>query len=127
VKRFLIVDDEPAIARLVEKVALGCGYAVSSTTSPETFMDMVVAQEPDAIALDLSMPGADGVELMRFLAASKSKAKILIISGFDPRVLETTADLGAALGLTIRGTLTKPVRAADLRAAIDSLDGGGAQ
>ena len=124
-RRFLIVDDEPAIARLIEKVAEGCGYAVVSTTSPEAFMDEVAAQEPDAIALDLSMPGVDGVELLRFLAAAKSRAKILIISGFDSRVLETTSDLGKALGLNICATLLKPVRVGDLRAAIVALEGGG--
>ena len=125
VGRFLIVDDEPAVCRLVEKVALRCGYEVSTTTSPDAFMDEVAAREPDAIALDLSMPGADGVELMRFLATAKCRAKILIISGFDERVLETTGDLGKALGLSVCGTLFKPMRIADLRAAIGALHAGG--
>lgn len=126
-KRFLIVDDEPAITRLISKVAAGCGYDVSATNSSETFMDDVVWQEPHAIALDLSMPGADGVELMRFLAAIKCKAKILVISGFDPRVLEASANLGREMGLRVCGALFKPVRVADLRAAIAALDTGGDQ
>jgi DNA-binding response OmpR family regulator len=121
-KRLLIVDDEPAMARLIQRVAKGCGYDVTVTHDAEDFMDAVVAREPDAIALDLSLPGADGVELLRFLGAAKCPAKILIISGFDARVLETTGRLGEARGLTIAGTLMKPVRAAELRAAIEGLD-----
>lgn len=85
-------------------------------------MDAVVACEPDAIALDLSLPGVDGVELLRFLATARCRAKILIISGFDARVLETSGRLGEARGLNIAGTLMKPVRAEHLRAAIQSLD-----
>lgn len=126
-KRFMIVDDEPAIGRLIARVAAASGYSVSSTTDPETFMDEVVWQEPHVIALDLSMPGVDGVELLRFLAAIKCKAKILVISGFDPRVLETSGTLGSALGLRICGTLSKPMRVADLREAIAALDTGGIQ
>ncbi|HEY0412616.1 MAG TPA: response regulator [Allosphingosinicella sp.] len=121
-KRLLIVDDEPAMARLIQRIAKGCGYDVTVTHDAEDFMDAVVAREPDAIALDLSLPGADGVELLRFLGAVKCRAKILIISGFDARVLETTGRLGEARGLNIAGTLMKPVRAAELRAAIEALD-----
>ena len=121
-KRILVVDDEPAIGRLVTKVAEECGYDVTAATNAETFMDELVTAEPYAVVLDLSMPGTDGVELLRFMAASKCRSKILIMSGFDQRVLETSADLGATLGLSIAGTITKPVRVADLRSRIKALE-----
>ena len=117
-KRLLIIDDDAAVARLVEKVAAGCGFAVSVTHDAESFMDALAASDPDLIILDLSLPASDGVELLRFLAASRCRTRILIISGFDPRVLETSGKLGAALGLNIAGTIAKPVRVAELRAAI---------
>jgi CheY-like chemotaxis protein len=120
-KRFLIVDDEPAIGRFVQHVARECGYDAIVTGEPEAFMDEVASKEPDAISLDLAMPSADGIELLRFLATAKCRAGILLISGFDERVLETAGELGAALGLRICGTLTKPVRAADLRSAIQRI------
>jgi DNA-binding response OmpR family regulator len=121
-KRLLIVDDEPAMARLIQRIAKSCGYEVTVTHDSEDFMDALVTGEPDAIALDLSLPDVDGVELLRFLATIKCRAKILIISGFDARVLETSGRLGEARGLNIVGTLMKPVRAAELRAAIEALD-----
>jgi len=120
-KRLLIIDDEPAIARLVQKVAEGCGYAVTATNDSDQFLAELVANSPDAIVLDLSLPGVDGIELLRFLATSKCRARILIFSGFDQRVLETSGRLGAARGLDIAGTLMKPVRVAELRAAISAL------
>ena len=120
-KRLLIVDDEPAIGRLVRRVAEGCGFEVDVATSSEEFMKMWAARGAEAIVLDLSLPGTDGVELLRFLAASNCRATILIISGFDPRVLETAANLAGARGLNIAGTIRKPVHIADLRAALSSL------
>ncbi len=125
-KRLLIVDDEPAMARLIKRVAESCGYEVTVTHDSEEFVDALVAREPDAIALDLSLPQIDGVELLRFLATARCRAKILIISGFDARVLETSGRLGEARGLNIAGTLMKPVRAAELRAAIVALDSAAA-
>ena len=122
-KRFLIIDDEPAIGRLIRTVAADCGYDAVATSDPETFMDEVSSNEPEIIAMDLSMPDTDGVELMRFLAAVKCRSKILVVSGFDPRVVETTAALGTAMGLRMSGTLAKPVRAANLRATIRNLNG----
>jgi CheY-like chemotaxis protein len=120
-KRLLVIDDEPAIGRLVKAVAEPIGYSVTATSCPEAFLDELVQTEPEAVVLDLSMPGIDGVELLRFLATAKCRARILIISGFDRRVLETAAELGTALGLRIAGTLTKPMRAAELRSAVAAL------
>ena len=62
------------------------------------------------VALDLGMPGMDGVELLRFLSAEGFDGPVLIISGFDRRVLESAVRLGEALGLKMVGPLEKPVR-----------------
>ena len=47
------------------------------------------SQRPDMVALDLGMPGMDGVELLRFLAEQDYRSPVLIVSGFDRRVLES--------------------------------------
>ncbi len=52
----------------------------------------------------------DGVELIRFLAGQGYAAPVLIVSGFDRRVLESAFRLGEALGLTMVGPVEKPVR-----------------
>jgi FixJ family two-component response regulator len=56
------------------------------------------------------MPGADGVELTRFLADQNYRGPVLIVSGFDRRVLESAFRLGEALGLNMVGPIEKPVR-----------------
>ena len=64
-----------------------------------SFRDEFHADVPGMVALDLGMPGMDGVELLRFLAAESFDGPVLIISGFDRRVLESAFRLGEALGL----------------------------
>ena len=76
----------------------------------EEFRNAFRTQRPDMVALDLGMPGMDGVELIRFLAAENFAAPVLIVSAFDRRVLETAFRLGEALGLTMVGPVEKPVR-----------------
>jgi len=64
---------------------------------------------PEMMALDLGMP-VDGVELTRFLAEQDYRGPVLIVSGFDRRVLESAFRLGEALGLNMAGPVEKPVR-----------------
>src|SRR3954469_16435881 len=112
--RLLVIDDEPALADFVAQVAADCGFEPILTSDDAAFRDAVRTERPDIVALDLGMPGMDGVELLRFLAAEDSRAPVLIISGFDRRVLESAFRLGEALGLTMIGPLEKPVRFQEL-------------
>lgn len=116
--RLLVIDDEPALADFVAQVASECGFEPTRTSNDGAFREAVRADKPDMVALDLGMPGMDGVELLRFLAEEGHSAPILIISGFDRRVLESAFRLGEALGLNMLGPLEKPVRFNDLEAIL---------
>ena len=85
------------------------------------FREQFLASPPDMVALDLGMPGMDGVELLRFLAEQDYHAPVLIISGFDRRVLESAFRLGQALGLSMAGPLSKPVRLEQLEEMLREL------
>jgi CheY-like chemotaxis protein len=108
--RLLLVDDEPALAEFVANAARECGFEPILTSNDQQFQDEFAKDRPDAAVLDLGMPGMDGVELLRFLAAQEFRSPVLIISGFDRRVLDSAFRLGEALGLTMVGPLEKPVR-----------------
>jgi DNA-binding response OmpR family regulator len=112
--RLLVIDDEPALADFVAQVASECGFDPILTRDDRDFREAVVNERPEMVALDLGMPGMDGVELLRFLASEGSRAPVLIISGFDRRVLESAFRLGEALGLRMIGPLEKPVRFQEL-------------
>lgn len=118
---FLVIDDEPVIGRFIKSVAEGCGFDVFVTTEAEAFRQAFLGCRPQVIAMDLSMPDYDGVQLLRFLADHSCEAQILIISGFDRRVVETVTRLGGELSLNIAGSILKPIRAAELRSILAPL------
>jgi len=117
----LLIDDEPALAEFVANAARECGYDAVLTSDDEQFKGEFAAHRPDAAVLDLGMPGMDGVELLRFLAEQEFRSPVLIISGFDRRVLDSAFRLGEALGLTMIGPLEKPVRLEKLEAMLTEL------
>ena len=108
--RLLLIDDEPALADFLANAARECGFEPVVTSDDTEFRNTFRADKPDMVALDLGMPGMDGVELLRFLAEEGYRSPVLIVSGFDRRVLESAFRLGEAIGLNMAGPVEKPVR-----------------
>ena len=119
--RLLLIDDEPALATFVAKAADLCGFEPVIADQDSEFRESFQGHRPQMVALDLGMPGMDGVELLRFLADRDFRAPVLIISGFDRRVLETAFRLGEALGLNMTGPLGKPVRFEEIEELLNEL------
>jgi len=117
--RLLVIDDEPGFAQFVARVADSSGYSVRITESPVEFRRLCTEWRPTHIILDLVMPEADGVELLRYLAGVLCSSKIWIMSGFDGRVVDAARRIGTERGLDIVGTLQKPMRAKQLKAILD--------
>lgn len=115
--RLIVVDDDPAIGAFVTGEAEAAGYAVETLHQPLRLLRHL-QPAPDLILLDLMLPGMDGVEVLRHLAASECPARIVLMSGCDRRVLETAGRLAAAQSLNIAGYLEKPIRAPALRALL---------
>ena len=62
--RAIVVDDDPNVADFVTTVARNCGYDTRIALSLTELKKIHAAFEPTVIALDLTMPGADGIEVM---------------------------------------------------------------
>jgi DNA-binding response OmpR family regulator len=108
--RLLLIDDEPRLAEFLANAARSSGFDPIVTARDDEFRDSFIASRPEMVALDLGMPGMDGVELTRFLAEQDYRGPVLIVSGFDRRVLESAFRLGETLGLNMAGPIEKPVR-----------------
>jgi DNA-binding response OmpR family regulator len=119
--RLLLIDDEPALADYLANAARECGFDPEISADDEEFRARFLERRPDMVALDLGMPGMDGVEWLRFLADRDYAAPVLIVSGFDRRVLESAIRLGEAHGLNMAGPLEKPVRFEKLQAELNRL------
>jgi DNA-binding response OmpR family regulator len=114
-RRLLMVDDEAQMGSFVARVAEGMNYAVECFTEANGFLAALDQGDPDVILLDLTMPGTDGFELLGKLSQKGSRARIFVMSGFDPGHQRMALTLGEAKGLTMSGLIPKPVRAAELR------------
>ncbi|MFQ5756056.1 MAG: EAL domain-containing protein, partial [Acidiferrobacterales bacterium] len=92
------------------------GFDVKIATSTREFRDGYRSFAPTIIILDLVMPQADGIELLRLLARDNCGAQIFVASGVEPKVLATAKRLGEAHGLHMAGVLHKPIMISDLEA-----------
>src|SRR5206468_11275840 len=117
----LLIDDEPTLAEFLASAAKESGFEPVITARDEDFREAFLAGPPEMVALDLGMPGMDGIELIRFLADQEYRSPVLIVSGFDRRVLESAFRLGEALGLNMVGPIEKPVRLDALEARLSQL------
>jgi DNA-binding response OmpR family regulator len=63
--RIMVVDDDPAIRRLVELRFQLDDFDVFSTGEPEEAVRLATSERPDALVLDVMMPGMDGFEVCR--------------------------------------------------------------
>lgn len=107
-QRILVVDDDPVIRQYLREVIERLGYEVSTASDGETFQRSYQASKPDVILLDLIMPGTDGADLLKFLAASRCEIPIVLMSGLDDRALRAANRLGKTHGLRMFSGLEKP-------------------
>ncbi|HEY7672147.1 MAG TPA: EAL domain-containing response regulator [Gammaproteobacteria bacterium] len=120
VNRLLIVDEEHEVADFVAGVARNVGYAVACAPSGASFVQLLESFQPSLIVMDLSLPDTDGVELLRSLAARACPASIVLLS-VDERLVAAAHELGVSHGLTMCGTLAKPVPAAELKTKLAAM------
>ncbi len=94
----LVVEDERHIARLLDHVLRKEGYAVSTVYNAEHALEFIRENAPDALLLDIVLPGMSGLDLLREVRQNSawSDLVIIVLSGQwftqdDP----TLADAGA--------------------------------
>ncbi|GAA4957691.1 two-component system response regulator PrrA [Nonomuraea thailandensis] len=92
--RILAVDDDWAILRALWRGLRLEGFAVETVDSGPLALDSVDKSPPDAIVLDVTMPGMSGVEVCSRLRAAGTRAPVLMLSGRD-QVDDRAAGLAA--------------------------------
>ncbi|HEX3303079.1 MAG TPA: response regulator, partial [Thermomicrobiales bacterium] len=75
----LVVDDEPAIVRLVRAKLQSDGRAVISANSGEEALKVLEDERPDLIVLDVMMPGIDGFETLRRIRTGAFSNQVPVI------------------------------------------------
>jgi DNA-binding response OmpR family regulator len=82
-KHILVVDDEPELQQAIQEYLCLRGFRVSVASNGEEMKDTLANDPANLVLLDLSMPGADGIELTRDLKASGSIGVIIVTAHGD--------------------------------------------
>jgi two-component system KDP operon response regulator KdpE len=100
--RVLVVDDERQIVRALSANLRARGYEVDEALDGESALRLAAAHRPDAVILDLGLPGIDGVEVIRGLRGW-TRVPIIVLS-----VRDREADKVMALDAGADDYVTKP-------------------
>ena len=111
--RVLVIDDEPDIRKTLKMTLEYEGYEVTTASSGNEGLERARAERPDAILLDIKMPGLDGLEVLERLKALSVDAAVLMISGHGD-----IADAMRATRLGAIDFLEKPLEQERLSIAI---------
>lgn len=114
-KRVMLVDDDQDFLTVTSAVLRRGGYEVLIATDAYSAVSVAVKQRPQAVVLDIGLPGGDGTTVMKRLHALPQlvSVPVLILSGRDPGTYRDFALEAGAVAY-----LTKPVQADDLLAAL---------
>lgn len=86
--KVLVIDDDPAVRAAFKLVLEEDGFAVNEAENGLQGVEMVKAERPDLIFLDLRMPGIDGVETLRRLKALDDTLHVYIVTAFANEFME---------------------------------------
>jgi two-component system response regulator MprA len=79
----LVVDDEPAVRRALERALKLDSYDVELAADGREALDLLSEHPPDAVILDVMMPGLDGLEVCRRIRAAGDRTPILMLTARD--------------------------------------------
>lgn len=116
--KLLSIDDDAQVLDLIRRIAGDMGFEVETTTSATAFKEAYARMQPNVVTVDICMPEADGVELLRWLGDAGYTHKIIILSGAHPDYAEMAKRLGTAMGKMGIDILRKPFRVRELREAL---------
>ncbi|MBF0851685.1 MULTISPECIES: response regulator [Gluconobacter] len=105
----LIVDDEPAIRRLLRTSLVSQSWRVTEARTGEMALNMATEVLPDIVVLDLGLPDMDGVEVLRRLRRTHPTLPVVILS-----VRDDEREKVAALEAGADDYVTKPFSMAEL-------------
>ena len=108
----LVIDDELQIRRLLEITLSASGYKVLQSSTGKEGLVEAATLHPSLVILDLGLPDADGVEILKKLREWYSKPVIVL------SVRDSEKDIVSALDNGANDYLTKPFRSGELLARI---------
>ena len=114
--RILVVEDERALCETIVRSLRRLAYSVDPCYDGDTAIDLLGSERYDLVLLDLNLPGADGMTVLRTLRQTDRETRVLILSARSE-----VADKVEGLDAGANDYLAKPFHLEDLEARIRSL------
>ena len=119
--RILIVDDSSFQRRMIRGLLLRMGHEVIEAGSGSAGLEVLYAEEPDLMTIDLLMPELTGYQLLERLRAEQHPIpRVVLTADVQASARRRCMELGAL------DVLTKPPKEPELRGAIESVLAGAA-
>lgn len=99
----LVVEDDKRLLPILSRLIEALGYQVKTATSAEEALAQIAAEAPDAMLLDLGLPGMSGMELLGRIKADAATAGIPVC------IMSGAPDAGEARTLGATGYIRKPI------------------
>ncbi len=104
--KILVVEDHPMDLKLVHHVLAAAGFSVNGTEAAENAFDAIEKDRPEIILLDMTLPGMDGMTLVRKLKSNPTTRDIHVVcvTSYPEKFTRENA-----LGAGCDGYLVKPL------------------
>src|SRR5205823_14786238 len=88
--RLLIIDDEPDASEFMKLLVEPRGYLVRTATSGAEARRVLQTWQPEIILMDLMLPDADGLELLREFKEASPESQVIMVTGYGsvPKAVE---------------------------------------
>lgn len=114
--RILVVEDDRAVREALRRALTLGGYETQTAEDGEQAIEMVAQNVPDAVVLDIGLPGIDGLEVCRRLRLLGNRVAILILTARD-----VVSDRIDGLDAGADDYLVKPFDVGELKARLRAL------
>jgi two-component system response regulator MprA len=114
--RVLVVDDDPAVSGALNRALRLEGYEVTLAPDGLTALEQIAIRPPEALVLDIGLPGIDGLEVCRRLRAADDDTPVLMLTARD-----AISDRVEGLDAGADDYLVKPFALAELLARLRAL------
>lgn len=122
INRITAVDDDPFFLQFIADKFDEVGIAsITQFSDPKLALEFLQVNSTisDIVLVDLQMPQIDGIAFLKLLGDMAFKGQVVVISGFESKVLQMAESIAKQRELAILGQLTKPFSTSQLEGLVD--------